>query len=151
MMMLFLSCIVASSGSTGGGLRMIRMLILVKSARREMLRILHPGLSMPVKIAESVIENKVVMSVLAFVVVYFISIVSLTLLLLASGLDLTSSISAVISCINSSGPGLGTIGPLSNYGMLSDFQQWVCTVAMLLGRLEVFTLVLVFTRAFWRK
>jgi trk system potassium uptake protein TrkH len=151
MMMLFLSCIVASSGSTGGGLRMIRMLVLMKSAWREMLRILHPGLSMPVKISESVIENKVVMSVLAFVVVYFMSIVSLTLLLLASGLDLTSSISAVISCINSSGPGLGAIGPLSNYGVLSDFQQWVCTVAMLLGRLEVFTLVLVFTRAFWRK
>jgi trk system potassium uptake protein len=73
------------------------------------------------------------------------------LLLAATGLDLTSAFSAVVACLNNTGPGLHQVGPSSNYAVLNDFQTWVCAAAMLLGRLELFTLLVVFTPGFWRK
>jgi trk system potassium uptake protein TrkH len=75
----------------------------------------------------------------------------MTLLLTASGLDLTSAFSAVVACLNNMGPGLHQVGPMATYEVLNDFQTWVCTAAMLLGRLELFTLLVLFTPAFWRK
>ena len=149
--MLFLSCIVPSSGSTGGGIKMIRALVLTKQSGRELTGILHPSLMRPVKVAQQVIDNKVILAVLGFVFLYFMSVVGLTLILIASGLDLTSALTAIIASINNTGPGLGVVGPASNYAGLNDFQTWTCSVAMLLGRLEVFTLILLFTPAFWRK
>lgn len=151
MWMLFLSSILACSGSTGGGVKMIRTMILAKQAVREMARLLHPSAQVPVKIGNQVIENKVVFSVLAFVFLYFMTVALLSFLLLLSGLDFISSFSAVIACINNAGPGLGVVGPAGNYGILTDFQTWVCTVAMLAGRLEILTLLIVLTPAFWRK
>jgi trk system potassium uptake protein TrkH len=79
------------------------------------------------------------------------SIVTLIFVQLASGLDLLTALSSIIACINNAGPGLGLVGPGSNYGGLSDFQTWVCSAAMLLGRLEVFTLLVLFTPTLWRK
>jgi trk system potassium uptake protein TrkH len=149
--MLFLSCIIPSSGSTGGGIKMIRALVLAKQAARELTGILHPNLMRPVKLAQNVIDNSVILAVLGFVFLYFMSVVVLTLVLVATGLDLTSALSATVASINNAGPGLGVVGPASNYASLSDFQTWVCTVAMLLGRLEVFTLIVIFTPAFWKK
>jgi trk system potassium uptake protein TrkH len=151
MWMLFLSCIVCSTGSTGGGIKMIRTLVLMKGSMRELTRILHPSIVMPVRVGNTVIEDRVVISVLAFVFLYFMSVVVLVLVLLASGLDLESSIGSIIACINNAGPGLGVTGPAANYAALTDFQTWVCAAAMLIGRLEVFTLLIVFTPAFWRK
>jgi len=151
MWMLFLSCVTCSAGSTGGGIKMIRTLVLAKSSLREMVGILHPNIEMPVRVGSTIISNQVVLSVLGFVFLYFMSIVALTLILLATGLDLTSSISAILACINNAGPGLGVVGPATTYAALGDVQKWVCIVAMLLGRLEVFSLLVVFTPAFWRK
>jgi trk system potassium uptake protein TrkH len=79
------------------------------------------------------------------------SIVTLVFLQLASGLDFMTSFSAIIACINNAGPGLGLVGPGSNYGVLNNFQTWVCCAAMLLGRLEVFTILVLFTPTLWRK
>jgi trk system potassium uptake protein TrkH len=93
----------------------------------------------------------VVFSVLGFIFLYFMSVATLTFLLLISGLDLISSLSAVIACINNAGPGLGVVGPAANFGVLTDFQTWVCTFAMLIGRLEIFTLLILFTPQFWRR
>lgn len=149
--MLFLSCIVASSGSTGGGIKMIRALVLAKQSARELIGILHPNLMRPVKVAQQVIDNSVILAVLGFVFLYFMSVVILTLVMTATGLDLTSSLTAIVASINNTGPGLGVVGPASNYSVLNDFQTWVCAIAMLLGRLEVFTLLLIFTPAFWKK
>jgi trk system potassium uptake protein TrkH len=84
-------------------------------------------------------------------VLYFGTVVTLTFMLLASGLDFVSSFSAVIACINNAGPGLGLVGPASNYQGLTDFQTWVCSAAMLLGRLEIFSIIVLFTPTFWRK
>lgn len=149
--MLFLSCIAVSSGSTGGGIKMIRTIILGKQALREMHRLLHPNIVDPLKIGGQVIGNKVVFSVLGFIFLYFMSIVVLVFLLLASGLDFVSALTAIVACINNAGPGLNQVGPAGNYAGLSDFQTWVCAFAMVLGRLEVFTLLILFTPAFWRK
>ncbi|MBI5436609.1 MAG: TrkH family potassium uptake protein [Nitrosomonadales bacterium] len=149
--MLFLSCITASSGSTGGGIKMIRTLILFKQAGREFLKLLHPSAVNPMKIGGQVIPNNIVFSVLGFIFLYFMSVVTLTFALVISGLDFVSSFSAVIACINNAGPGLGVVGPAGNYAGLTDFQTWVCTLAMLLGRLEIFTLLIIFTPRFWQR
>jgi trk system potassium uptake protein len=151
MWMLFLSCIAASSGSTGGGIKMIRTLVLVKQAGREFLKLLHPAAINPMKIGGQVISNSVVFSVLGFIFLYFMSVATLTFALLISGLDFISSFSAIIACINNAGPGLNLVGPASNFGVLSDFQTWVCTIAMLIGRLEIFTVLILFTPQFWRR
>jgi trk system potassium uptake protein TrkH len=93
----------------------------------------------------------VVYSVLAFIFLYFMTIVTLTFAMLISGLDFLSAFSAIIASINNVGPGLGQVGPGSNYGTLSDFQLWMCSVAMFLGRVEIFTVLILFTPTFWRK
>jgi len=149
--MLFLSCITASSGSTGGGIKMIRTLILFKQAGREFIKLLHPSAVNPMKIGGQVIPNNIVFSVLGFIFLYFMSVVTLTFALVISGLDFISAFSAVIACINNAGPGLGVVGPASNFGVLTNFQTWVCTLAMLLGRLEIFTLLIIFTPRFWQR
>ncbi len=149
--MLFLSCITASSGSTGGGIKMIRTMILFKQAGREFLKLLHPVAVNPMKIGGQVIPNNIVFSVLGFIFLYFMSVVTLTFALVISGLDFISAFSAVIACINNAGPGLGVVGPASNYGVLTDFQTWVCTLVMLVGRLEIFTVLILFTPHFWKR
>jgi trk system potassium uptake protein len=151
MWMLFLSCVCANTGSTGGGIKMFRSLVLIKQSFREMFTLVHPQAVAPLKIAGQVVGNRIVFSVLAFIFLYFMTIVILTFALLASGLDLTSAVTAIIACINNAGPGLNVVGPAGNYGALSDFQTWVCTAAMFLGRIEIFTMVVLFTPAFWRK
>jgi len=151
MWMMFLSAIVASSGSTGGGIKMIRTLVLAKQAHRELNMLVHPNMVRPLKVGGTVIANRVVFAVLAFVFLYFMSIVTLIFLQLASGLDFLTSLSSILACINNAGPGLGLVGPGGNYGILNDFQTWVCSAAMLLGRLEVFTILVLFTPALWRK
>jgi trk system potassium uptake protein TrkH len=151
MWMLFLSCITVSSGSTGGGIKMVRTLILFKQAGREFVKLLHPSAVNPMKIGGSVVPNNIVFAVLGFIFLYFMTVVTLTFALLISGLDFISAFSAVIACINNAGPGLGVVGPAGNYGVLTDFQIWVCTIAMLVGRLEIFTVLILFTPHFWRR
>lgn len=148
--MLFLSCVAASSGSTGGGIKMIRTLVLFKQAGREFLKLLHPAAINPMKIGGHVVPNNIVFAVLGFIFLYFMTVVTLTFALVISGLDFVSAFSAVIACINNAGPGLGVVGPGGNYSILTDFQTWVCTLAMLAGRLEIFTLLIIFTPQFWK-
>ncbi|MDP3859700.1 MAG: potassium transporter TrkG [Stagnimonas sp.] len=147
---LLLSCVGASSGSTGGGMKMIRALILFKQSGREMFSLMHPNAVVVLKVGGRVIPSKVVSAVFGYIHLYTISILVLTFTLLATGLDFLTAFSAVIASINNAGPGLNLVGPASNYGVLDDFQTWVCTFAMLLGRLEVFTLFVVLTPSFWR-
>lgn len=149
--MMFLTAIAASSGSTGGGIKMIRTLVLVKQAGREFVKLLHPAAINPMKIGGHVIPNNVVFAVLGFIFLYFMTIVTLTFVMLISGLDFITAFTAVLASINNCGPGLGSVGPASNYAGLTDFQTWVCTFAMLVGRLEVFTVLILFTPYFWRR
>ncbi len=149
--MLFLSSVTASSGSTGGGIKMIRTLILVRQSSRELTRLLHPTLAAPVTVGGSQIPNGVVFAILGFIFLYFLSIVGMTFLLIFGGLDFISAFSAVIACINNAGPGLGQVGPATNYQSLTNYELWVLSYTMLLGRLEVFSLIILFTPAFWRR
>lgn len=149
--MLFLCSFASCSGSTGGGMKMVRALILFKQIFRELLRIIHPRVTNPVKLAGRPLENNVVFAVLAYVFVYVSFIILFTLLLTVSGADVVTAFSAAVVSLNNTGPGLAQVGPASNYAVLNDFQTWVCSFGMLLGRLELFTLLVVFTPAFWRK
>jgi trk system potassium uptake protein TrkH len=149
--MLYLSCFATSSGSTGGGMKMIRALVLLKQSVREFTRILHPHAEVPLKVGGGRVEPKLIFGVLAFMLVYGLTIVGMSLVLVGTGLDFVSAFSAVVACINNMGPGLNKVGPATTYAVLTDFQTWVCTAAMLLGRLELFTLLVIFTPSFWRK
>jgi trk system potassium uptake protein TrkH len=151
MWMLFLSCISASSGSTGGGIRMIRTIILMKQTRLELFKFIHPFAVRPLKIGGTTVSNNIVNSVTGFIFLYFISIVILIFTLLLSGLDFITAFSAIITCFNNAGPGLNEVGPAANYAGLSDFQKAVCTFAMLLGRVQIFSIVILFVPEFWRK
>ncbi|MDH4284675.1 MAG: TrkH family potassium uptake protein [Gallionellaceae bacterium] len=149
--MMLLTATVASAGSTGGGIKMIRTLILIKQARRELLRMLHPAVVNPMKIGKLIISNNVIYSVLGFIFLYFMTLVIFTFILLISGMDYLSALTAMLAMVNNCGPGLGTVGPASNYQGLNDFQTCVCTFAMLVGRLEIFTVLILFTSYFWRR
>jgi len=149
--MLFLSCLSASSGSTGGGIRMIRTIILIKQARLEMFKFIHPFAIRPMKIGDTVIGDNIITSVMGFIFLYFICIVILIFSLLLTGLDFMTAFSAIIACFNNAGPGLNLVGPASNYAILNDAQTMICTFAMLLGRVQIFSIVILFIPEFWRK
>ena len=150
-LMLFMCCFVTSAGSTGGGIKMIRAVLLLKQARNELKRIVHPRAVVPVTLGQAIVPPQVLQSVLAFMLIYGGVTIAATLLLLASGLDVVTALSAVVACINNTGPGLGQVGPASNYQGLNDFQTWVCTITMLLGRLELLSVLVLFTPQFWRR
>ncbi|HMN21758.1 MAG TPA: potassium transporter TrkG [Ottowia sp.] len=150
-LLLLLGCFVACAGSTGGGIKMVRMVVLIKLARRELLRIIHPRVVHPVTLNGAILPANVVAAVMAFMLIYGGVMVGLTLVLLASGLDVVTAFSAIIACLNNIGPGLGLVGPASNYGALTGFQIWVCSLAMLLGRLELLSVLVLLTPQFWRR
>jgi len=151
MWMLFLSCIVASSGSTGGGIRMIRTIILMKQARLELFKFIHPAAIKPVRIGDNIIKNEIVTSVMGFIFLYFISIVILVFALMLAGLDFISAFTAIIACFNNAGPGLNEVGPATNYSGLNDFETMVCVFAMILGRVQIFSIVILFVPEFWKR
>ena len=150
-LLIFLGCFASCAGSTGGGIKMVRMLLLVKQARRELVRIIHPRVVNPVTLGGATVPAAVLAAVLAFMLIYGASTVGLTMLMLLSGLDLVTGFSAVIVTLNNIGPGMGLVGPASNFAVLTDFQLWICTWAMLLGRLELLSVLVLFTPQFWRK
>ncbi|AKH38352.1 MULTISPECIES: TrkH family potassium uptake protein [Nitrosomonas] len=149
--MLFLSGFCTSSGSTGGGIKMIRVRILYQQFFRELITIMHPQAISPVKLGKNVVANRIIFAVFVFLFVYLASMILLTLVLTLSGLDEITAFSAAVANINNLGPGLNQIGPATTYASLTDFQISLCSFAMLLGRLEFYTFLIVFTAAFWKK
>jgi trk system potassium uptake protein TrkH len=151
MWMLFLSCITVSSGSTGGGIKMVRVLVISRQAANQIKQLIHPRALLPLLIGGRLMPDSLPAAVLGFTFLYFMSVVTLTFVLLLSGLDFITAFSAIIACINNMGPGLGLVGPDTNYASLTDFQSWVCVLAMILGRLEIFPLLVLVTATFWRR
>ena len=149
--MLFLSSFIASSGSTGGGIKMLRAVLLYKQLYRELIKLIHPNAEIHTKIGRQAVPNKVIYAVLAFLFVYVASVVVFSFIFSATGLDVFTSFTATVALLNNTGPGLGQVGPASTYAVLNDFQLWIGSFAMLLGRLEFFTLLVVLTPVFWRK
>lgn len=148
-LLFFLAFMGGCAGSTGGGLKVIRVLLIYKQGSREMKRLIHPNAIIPIRIGGRPIDDRVVEAVWGFFAVYIMLYVIMTILLLATGLDFVTSFSAVGACINNLGPGLGEVA--AHYGEISDFAKWVLSFAMLLGRLEIFTLLVLFTPTFWRQ
>lgn len=149
--MLFLSGIATSAGSTGGGIKMVRMLILLQQVKMEMTRLVHPRAVQPIKLGQAVVEHRVIFSVLAFMLVYGATVITLSMVLMVTDLDPITAFSAVVASVHCTGPGLGSIGPASTYAVLDNFQIWVCTLGMLLGRLEILSFLALLTPSFWRR
>jgi trk system potassium uptake protein TrkH len=150
-LMMFLGCFVSCAGSTGGGIKLVRMVLLVKQARRELVRIIHPRVVNPVTLGGRVMPPSVMTAVLGYMLIYGAATMGLTMLLLFTGLDIVTAFSAVVATVNNIGPGLGDVGPSSNFGVLNSVQIWVLSFAMLLGRLELLAVLVLFTGHFWRK
>ena len=130
-------------------MKVIRFVLLAKQGSREIKRLLHPNALMPVKLNGKILPDKVMTAVWGFFSLYIVSFIFIWLLLMMLGLDQVTAFSAVAATINNLGPGLGEVA--ANYQSMSDPVKWVLTFTMLLGRLEIFTLLVLFTAAFWRK
>ena len=141
----------ACAGSTTGGLKCIRMVILTKVSRNEFKHILHPNAILPVRINKQVISPSIVSTVLAFCFIYIAIIVISTLLMMAMEVGAEESMGCVISSIGNMGPGLGETGPAYSWNALPDAAKWLLSFLMLLGRLELFTVLLLFTPDFWKR
>jgi trk system potassium uptake protein TrkH len=148
-LLLFASFVGGCAGSTGGGIKAIRVLLLVKQGMREIQRLIHPNAQVPVRLGDKVIANRVFDAVWGFFSLYVASFILMYLALALSGIDLMTAFSAVAACINNLGPGLARVG--AHYADLNDTAKWILCFAMLLGRLEIFTLLVLLTPSFWRK
>ncbi|WP_347329822.1 TrkH family potassium uptake protein [Marinimicrobium locisalis] len=148
-MLFILAFLGGCASSTGGGMKMIRVLLLYKQGVREINRLIHPNAIIPVKVGKITVPNRVIEAVWGFFAMYVVMYIAMFLLLLMTGLDLETSFSAVGACITNLGPGMGDVA--GNYGSISNPAKWILTFAMLLGRLEVFTLLVLFSPMFWRR
>jgi len=148
-LLIFASFMGACAGSTGGGLKVIRVLLLFKQGRREIIRLVHPNAVIHIKVGDKPVEESIIHSVWGFFASYVLIFAILLLLLMATGMDQVSSFSAVAACLNNLGPGFGDVS--THYGAISNLSKWLLCFAMLLGRLEIFTLLVLLTPTFWRK
>ena len=136
------------AGSTAGGMKVIRWQLVLKQAQRELLRLVHPSAALSVKFADKPVPGRVLAAVTGFFAMYLVLFGLMMLLMMAVGLDQVTSWSAVAACMNNAGPGLGAVA--TTFQHLPEAAKWVAIAAMLIGRLEVFTVVVLFTPAFWR-
>jgi trk system potassium uptake protein TrkH len=148
--LLFMAAFVGGcAASTGGGMKVIRVLLILKQGQREIKRLIHPNAVIPVKLGKDPIPDRILEAVWGFFSVYLIVFMLMLIILLGIGLDQVTAWSAVGATLNNLGPGLGEVE--THYGDLNEPAKWVLTFAMLLGRLEVFTLLVLFTPAFWKR
>jgi trk system potassium uptake protein TrkH len=147
-LLLMLSFVGGCVGSTGGGLKVTRCLILLKQGLKEAKQLIHPNAEIPVKINKQSVDQNILDSVWGFVSVYIIVLVCFTLAMLATGMDVVTSFSSVAASLNNLGPGLGDV--MVNYQDLLTLPKWICIAAMVLGRLEIFALLILFHPSFWQ-
>lgn len=148
---LIVMAIGASAGSTSGGIKIIRIMVLLKNTVNELYRQIHPKAIVPVRINRHVISFDLVSKVLAFVFVYGLLAIFSILILVSVGVDFDTSIGSVITCLSNVGPGLGATGPAGSFAIIPPVGKWFLSFLMLIGRLELFTILLLFTPAFWKK
>ena len=146
--LILVSFIGGCAGSTGGGMKVVRWLLLYNQGVREVKRLVHPAAEIPVRLGDSVVPQRVIESIWGFCVVYIILFGMMLLVLVATGLDQVTAFSALATSINNMGPGLGKV--VADFTQVNDIAKWVCIFAMLFGRLEVFTLLVLFSPTFWR-
>ncbi|HEX7358013.1 MAG TPA: TrkH family potassium uptake protein [Ignavibacteriaceae bacterium] len=140
-----------SAGSTGGGIKIVRHYLLFKNGLLELKRLIHPRAVIPVRLNGKAVSPEIISNVQAFFIIYILIFVLGSILLSLMGVDFVSSIGATATCIGNIGPGFGTVGPVANFSHLPDLAKWVLSFLMLLGRLELFTVLIIFTPYFWKK
>lgn len=148
-LLIIISFIGGCAGSTGGGMKVIRILLLFKQGAREIMRLIHPNAQFAVKLGKKPVDNRIIEAVWGFLSAYIAVFVLMLLLLMASGLDQITAFSAVAATLNNLGPGLGEVA--QNYAAINPFSKVVLCIGMLLGRLEIFTLLVIFTPVFWQR
>ncbi|MDH5544303.1 MAG: TrkH family potassium uptake protein [Gammaproteobacteria bacterium] len=148
-LLIAISFIGGCAGSTGGGMKVMRVLLLMKQGTREVVRLIHPSAQVTVKIGGNPLDERVIDSVWGFFSLYVLSFIVMSMILSGTGIDLVTAFSAVAACMNNLGPGLGEVA--AHYGEINDLAKWVLCFAMLLGRLEIFTLLVLLSPAFWRR
>ena len=139
-----------SAGSTGGSIKIIRVVLVLKNGLLELKRLLHPNAIVPVRIDKEAVSSNVINNVLAFVTVYILVWVFGVVVISFQGYDLDTSMGAVAATLGNIGPGIGRVGPMFNYAHFNDFGKWFLSFLMLIGRLELFTVLILFTPAFWK-
>lgn len=149
--LLFLMFPGACAGSTGGGMKNIRVLILLKTATNELKKIAHPKVVANVRLGGKTVDPEILFTIAGFIILYLITFATSTIILTATGLDIVTSMSAIASAMANVGPGLGTVGPVANFAHLSDLGKWVLNGCMLLGRLEIYTVFVLFSATFWKR
>jgi trk system potassium uptake protein TrkH len=147
----FLMFIGGCAGSTGGGMKVIRIYLLTKFVFSEIVRLLHPHAVVPVRIGKTVVNRDVVMNVFGFFILYIFIFVFSVFVMAEIGLDIVSAFGAVAAALGNIGPGLGSVGPTDNYAHIPFLGKWILSFLMLMGRLEVFTVVILFSPSFWQK
>jgi trk system potassium uptake protein TrkH len=147
-LLIFSSFIGGCAGSTGGGMKVMRCLLLYKQGVREVHRLVHPSAELPVKLGNMPVPQRVIDSVWGFFAVYIVLFTIMMVLLLMTGLDQVTAFSAMAASLNNLGPGLGDVA--NGFSSLTNSAKWICAAAMLLGRLEIFTLLVLVSRTFWR-
>jgi len=148
MLLIILSFIGGCAGSTAGGMKVVRWLLVLKQGSREIKRLVHPHAQYSVKLGKKVIDNKIIEAVWGFFSVYSIAFFVLIFLAMLSGVDYTTSFSMIAATLNNLGPGLGDV--INNYESVNDFNKWICVISMILGRLEIFTLLVLISPTFWK-
>lgn len=148
--LLFLMFPGACSGSTGGGMKNVRVLLLLKAGTIELKRLLHPSVVVPIQLNKKPVEQETMFTIAGFIILYLVTFSTATILLTAMGPDIVTAMSAVAASMANIGPGLGAVGPMANYAGLSDAAKWLLDACMILGRLELFTVFVLFSRTFWR-
>ena len=147
-MLLAASIVGGCTGSTAGGLKVMRVVLLFKQGRRETLQLIHPDALIPIRMNDAPVQDRVINAVWGFFALYVVSFVILSLVLMATGLDMISAFSTVTACLNNLGPALGDAA--TGYSTLAGGSKWVLAFTMLLGRLELLTLIVLFTPRYWR-
>lgn len=147
-MLMALTFMGGCGGSTGGGMKAVRVMLMAKQGIRELKQLVHPSAVIPLKVGNRRVETKIVSAVWSFFAVYMCAFIVVLLLLMITGLDFTTAFSAVAATLNNVGPGLGVVA--QHYTYISAPAKWILCLSMVLGRLEVFTLLVLFTPAFWR-
>ncbi len=151
MIFLILLFIGGSAGSTGGGIKVVRHLLLIKNGFLELKRLLHPRAVIPTRLNGKAVTPEIISNVQAFFILYMLVFVLGAISLSLLGMDFISSIGGAATCLGNIGPGLGTVGPVSNFGHLPELAKWLLSLLMLFGRLELFTVLIIFTPYFWKK
>jgi len=141
----------ACAGSTSGGIKLVRIYLLIKFVLSEIVRLIHPHAVVPVRIGKTVVNRDVMQNIIGYFILFIIIYSIGVLIMTATGMDIESSFGAVAATLGNVGPGLGSVGPTDNYAHLSIFGKWFLSFLMLIGRLEVFTVIILFSPSFWQK